>query len=82
MPADDRYDSPHDYTKRTAADPYGCRGPRAEGYWAQDGWVGNGAAGGCSPNFVWVDDVMSKTCNYDCWKIDPRCVGCTREKGN
>ena len=84
MPADERFDQPHESTKIAAASPYGCRGPRAEGYWAQDGWhtvkYSDPRWSPGKPVWVWVYDVMSKTCNYDRWTTDPRCVGCEREK--
>ncbi len=56
--------------------PHGCHNqPRSEGYWAKNGidvFHGTGVQ-----RMKWIEDVMSKECNYSKHKTDdPMCDGC------
>ena len=54
---------------------YGCNTSREgyigrrTGYWARDG-----------EDKVWIEDKMSKKCQYDRSKIDNGCKGCRKRK--
>jgi hypothetical protein len=69
-------------TKRTDADPYGCKdGKRTDGYYAKNGLSFHHAKTTDGSNIaaykmLWIDDVMSTECRYDMSLSDKRCAGC------
>lgn len=58
--------------------PYACHSkPRKDGYWAQHLWPSFDKRDLPEREYVWVDDVMTKECQYRKSTPDPRCEGCT-----
>lgn len=65
-------------TKRTGKEPYGCSNKqRKDGYWtAARDYLQDGTF--CM-RLKYIKNTLSKQCNYDQRRADPRCVTCNIE---